>query len=739
MKWVIQPIHRWLGTYTPEGRKICSCELTGTKWRNCNAEKPGKHPWAGWKQVPMETPEQGYAAWRSVYDQYPHGVNIGVRTGPQSGIFAVDLDVGVMKNGIANFETWMASKGLGWEGLGTLSATTGGGGCHLVYPYPPEVQQIPSVASPKTLGPFIDVRGDGGFILVAPSVHHSGQIYQWRDQISPDAPKQAHALLIRAVEKQKRTLNALDLGAYTPSLEELKDYADELGRKKSPRSREIGKNMLEALAGKAIGEEGSRHNVYRDVVFMICKKWPRCNTAEILSHLEDSLREWYPDETSFLEAQADAATVANGVEGSNDEKWIQNVALNENGAPIPTDANMVLFFENHPAWQGVFGYNERRNRPEYLKTPPLENKPKLFSPTNDRSWITLWFQSKAQMVGRISGNDLQSAILASASKNGFDPLQAEVLKLRGTWDGVPRLDTVFQRVAGAPDSTWVRLVSPLWFKSVVARILWPGCKCDTMLILEGPQGFKKSSFFSALLPDPLCFSDSLNRVKHDMESIRLIHSGPAIFEIGELSGLRKQEVEEIKAFLSSQQDDLRPLYEAHRTTPRRCVFVGTTNRDDYLRDETGGRRFWPIKVLRIINIHTVHQERAQWFAEALYHVENGERWWLDDEAENGLAAVEQEERYEEDIWHSTVRDYLADRAQELPNATTGTEQMAEVLNKTKAGDFVTAMQVAVHALKLEIKNARTAEGIRINKIMLKLGWKRARALTIDRTRGWERP
>jgi predicted P-loop ATPase len=745
MGWVIQPIHRWTGVYDALGRKLCSCELTGKKWATCNPGKPGKHPWTGWKQSPMETPEQGFATWRKYFDEFGsrNGVAIGVRTGAVSGIFAVDLDVGSMKDGFGSLSAWMAKAGLSWDDMATLSAQTGGDGCHLIYKYPAGVQKIASVASPPSLGNAIDVRGDGGFILVAPSMHHSGQVYRWRDGIAlaPGAPREAPGKLLEAVREKKRAANpAFNIGAYTPTLEELKDYADALTRRKSPRSREIGKNMVAALTGQPIGEPGSRHDVYRDVVFMIRKKWPRCNADEILPLLHESLREWFPDEDAFGVA-VENVRASLGAEIEEGSEWTQSVSLNEDGKPYATDGNMVLFFENHPAWRGVLGYNLRTNRPVYLKKPPLklEVDGSTLNPTRERSWISLWLQDKAQMTGRITASDIQSATIAVASRAAFDPLQQQLLGLRGTWDGVPRLETVFQRVASTPNTEWTRLVAPLWFKSVVARILWPGCQCDTMLILEGPQGYRKSSFFRSLLPDLTFFSDSLNRVHLNVESVRLLHSGPAIFEIGELSGLKKQEVEEIKAFLSVLEDDLRPLYEAHKKVKRRCVFVGTTNRDDYLRDETGGRRFWPLKVLKPLDLQIVYAERGQWFAEALARVEAGERWHLDNERENGLASVEQDERYEEDIWHGTIREYLApeNRAKtpETP-VTTGTQQMSEMINKKRAGDFVTTMQIAEHALKLEIKNARTAEGIRITRILRKLGWTPART---ENERGWRRP
>jgi predicted P-loop ATPase len=752
MQWVIQPIHRWTGVYAANGRKICSCSLTsatGEAWHNCNPDKPGKHPWVGWKQTPMETPEQGYAAFRQVFDKYGsrNGVNIGVRTGSVSGFFAVDLDIGEMKNGFGEIQDWMQKEGLSWDDLGTLSATTGGGGMHLLYQYPPGVQKITTLAGHPKMGAAVDIKGDGGFILVAPSFHNSGRCYQWRDGgIDPSFLRAAPKKLINNVEKKTNTPGLVDT-SYTPSLDELKDYADELQRKKSKRSSEVGKNMLEALGGKAIADDGGAHDAYRDIMYFVAKKWPTCNADEILTHFQESVEERFsnkPDASTGMSNLRDSMITAISKANEEAQQWTSRVAINDQGHPIPTDPNMVLYFEHHPAWQGVFGYNKRTNRPVFLRKPPTEVKHESFDLTRDKSWITLWFQDKAKMTGRITQGDIQSSILAVSHKSAFDPLQQDILNLRGTWDGVPRLETMFQRCAGTPDNAWTRTVAPLWFKSLVARILWPGCQCDNMLILEGEQGLRKSSFFRALLPDPTYFSDTLNRVHLDVESIRLLHSGPAIFEIGELSGLKKHEVEEIKAFISARSDELRPLFEGYRKTDRRCIFVGTTNRDDYLRDETGGRRFWPLKVNKNIDLSIVYAERSQWFAEALFRLEQGERWHIDGQEEHDLAAVEQDARFEEDIWYQQIAEYLADKNKSTgkspKNASSATEQMNNMLEKTQAGDFVTVSQVAENALKIEMKNAKGVEGARINRVLRKLNWLPGREYVENtRIRGWHRP
>jgi len=745
MGWVIQPITKLIG-YQANGAPICSCELTGKRWNNCNPEKPGKHPWRGWKQAPMETPEQGYATFLDIWQQYPHGVNIGVRTGRVSGIWAIDLDMGGNKNGVADLDKWLATKGLTWGDIETLGALTGGGGYHYIFQYPNDIEKITTVAPHPEMGPAVDIKGDGGYILVAPSLHASGRFYAWNnDTISPELIKTAPQQVAQAVRKKQRGAGNVDV-QYTPTVEELRDYADELSRKKSSRSKIVGKNMIAALQGLPIAEDGGAHDAYRDVMYFIAKRWPRCDPAEILSHFEESV-------AARFAHKANASTDMNNLmdsmftalEKANDEakSWIGQVATSESGNPVATDANMLLYFRNHEAWKDVIGYNLRRNRPAYLKKPPLPDREAgVIEMANDKAEISLWFQSRALMRGKISEKDLNSALVGAARENRFDPLADLIRSLHGTWDGIGRLETALQRVAGTPDGEWPRLIFPLWMKSLIARIIWPGCKADTMLILEGRQGLKKSTFFSSLLPDRHYFSDSLNKVKHDIESIRLIHSGPCIFELGELSGLRKPEVEEIKAFLSAYQDDLRPLYEPPRTTDRRCVFVGTTNRADYLRDETGARRFWPVKITHKIDIKTVYEEREQWFAEALHRLACGEIWWIEDEVGDLLAETEQEERYEEDIWEPPIRTWLADRRVPEPEggATNATDQMTQMINKERAGDYVTTIQVALHACKMELKNARTSEGIRINKILRRLGWEPGRVTENGvQIRVWLRP
>jgi predicted P-loop ATPase len=210
---------------------------------------------------------------------------------------------------------------------------------------------------------------------------------------------------------------------------------------------------------------------------------------------------------------------------------------------------------------------------------------------------------------------------------------------------------------GAEVTQFVMTVGAKWMISAVARIYAPGSKADAALILEGPQGTGKSTALNILASENW-FTDQIKEIGSKDTALSL--QGVLIVELGELSALTRAEVEDVKQWISQTFDRFRVPYGhyTHRFE-RQCVFAGTTNRDDYLRDETGGRRFWPIRT-GTIDLDTLRRDRDQLWAEAVHRYRAGETWHLDAATEE-LARDEQEARLEQDAIQPKVEAAIRGR------------------------------------------------------------------------------
>ena len=239
------------------------------------------------------------------------------------------------------------------------------------------------------------------------------------------------------------------------------------------------------------------------------------------------------------------------------------------------------------------------------------------------------------------------------------------------WDGTPRIETFFIDCAGTKDTEYTRAVSKNFWIGIAARIFSPGCKLDTMPILEGEQGELKSTLLEVIAQDWHCAAS------HDLYSKDFFQGmhGKLIIEFADLSSFNKAEVNIIKDILSRRIDFLRlPYAPIFQNFPRQSVFAGTTNNSTYLKDSTGARRFWPLKT-GTLNIQKAKDDREQLFAEALYLFKQGEKWWL----MPSETKDEQEERREIDPWEPIIYDYIYHK-----NETTTREILLNCLHITEA-------------------------------------------------------
>lgn len=285
------------------------------------------------------------------------------------------------------------------------------------------------------------------------------------------------------------------------------------------------------------------------------------------------------------------------------------------------------------------------------------------------------YLSETYGLPSVSAAALEEAIKTIGYKQRFHPIRDWLNDLQ--WDGSSRIDKWLIFAIGESPQTlspalreYLRLVGRYWLLGMVNRVMEPGCKFDYCPVLEGVGGLRKSTLVKELATRSF-FSDTpfeMGRGKEAQEQVQ----GLWLYEIAEMSSLSKADVNAVKAFISSEVDKYRPAYaKTVEKFPRQCVLVGTTNDDQYLRDRTGNRRFWPIPVKHTINTEWVAKWRDQLFAEAFVLYRNGERFYPTQEQEERLFKPMQESRLIETAVESRLMQLLTRDPHENQAATTG--------------------------------------------------------------------
>lgn len=343
----------------------------------------------------------------------------------------------------------------------------------------------------------------------------------------------------------------------------------------------------------------------------------------------------------LAEAGEDFAADINA--GCTDTNWQAKLKVTEKGGIASCIENVVVILNGDPALSGCVGFNEMTHNIVAVRSLPWR-KVSGESPWTDADDADLRYY--LERVYGLSGKDkIFDGLNVAAMAGKFHPVRDY---LDGcVWDGVPRLERLLVEFLGADDTPYTRAVTRKALIAAVARIFRPGVKFDYMLTIRGRQGLGKSAFIAKL--GGAWFSDSFTTLqgKDAFEQVQ----GVWIMEIGELASMKKAEVEQIKLYLSKQVDRFRPAYGRRiQEFPRQCIFIGTTNEEQFLRDKTGNRRFWvvdtPNKPQRDMWSELTSVVVAQVWAEAVAYYKKGESLFLPPELEAAARAVQ--ETYEEE-------------------------------------------------------------------------------------------
>ena len=364
--------------------------------------------------------------------------------------------------------------------------------------------------------------------------------------------------------------------------------------------------------------------------------------------------------------------------------------INADGYPYQNTYNVLWALTRAKGLKGAFAFDEMTRS----TTVKFGDSDARQIADTDITSVQVWLQKNA-LLASMSGGPVAQAIEKIAHENSFHPVRDYLGGL--AWDRAPRLDKMLHRYFGASDTNYSSAVGAMFLIAMVARIMRPGCKADYMPIFEGPQGKGKSKL-CAILAGEEWFSDQLPDLHSKDASSHL--RGKWLIEVAELDKMNRAETNTLKAFITRQVEDYRPAYGKYETRePRQCVFTGTTNDASYLRDETGGRRFWPV-ACGTLDPAGLARDRDQLFAEAVVRFNGGEPWWPDAEFEASVIKPVQADRYQHDAWEDEIRAYVE-----------------------RVGDGFTVVDCALGALDLRKDRLGVSEQMRITKVLKVLGLK----------------
>lgn len=668
--------------------------------------RPDKTPMVNWRNAATRDPGQI----RSWWSQYPDTMP-AIPMGRASGLAVLDLDIRPDKDGIAA----LRDLGLDPDTLSPCIVTTPSGGRHLYFRWHDGLGN-----SAGHLPAGVDARGEGGYVIAPGAIAEAGG-YSPENPLPDDLPAWPEAL------RRDTTVPVTD------GLAELLGVDD---KPSSPWCPDHVRSALAFIPADLPHEDGWRQvgmalhhgSGGSDDGFLIWYEWSQTapDAAEDMNRRGE--RVWRAKWKSFALLPNDGRapiTIGTLYAMANDRGWCWGITDDDfddlpddgqlpaeiaaekvglirarNGDMKPTLHNAILFLRKVNRDQG---YSIRKND----MTGQDEWRA---GPINDADLGLIRVAIEQAGMHNVGADLTAGAVRAVAELNRYHPVKDWLESLHH--DGKPRLDTWLTRYLGVEDSPYVRAVGRAFLVAMVARVMRPGCKHDQVLVLGGAQGIGKSTACRILGSD--WAGDNMPSIRDGAREAGLYLRGHWLVELAELAPSRKAEQEDLKAFLTRATDEIRAPYARRADiVPRQCVFVGTTNETAFLRDASGGRRFWPVTCGAKIGTEALATDREQLFAEAVSAFRAGEAWHLPPELER-QAAIEQEAAREEHPWEQPIREFL-DGPTENP-----------IDPKTR--DRVTVAEVLRH-LGVPTERQTSANARQVAGILRMFGWSRGHTRT----------
>lgn len=501
------------------------------------------------------------------WQKYPNA-NIGLATGSVSqNVFVIDLDIDEDRgiDGYHSLEDWQREHGDFPE---TWTAITGRGGYHLYYRGNGRIKNRAGIID------GVDIRGNGGYVVAPPSIHKNGNRYEW--EYSPDefeiakADNNVEYFLNHDDQKQGTAFTMPNIVAAGQRNQMLFRFACMMQAKGASDQSVFAATMAEnkSSCSPPLTEQEVR------IIVSSATKYDKGKPIHIDSE--------------------GVATRENKDDVIGNPEWVLNFldCNHDKDGNIKSVKQFVHNFEivmdKDDRFAGKIRFNEFAQQLYLCGNVPWEKE------DNCRAWSSHDDSALFSLIqadyGLKSRQDFADALKNVSMRNKFHPVRELLDSL--TWDGKEHIRSLLPECLGAEDSDYTYQVMRLWMLGAVSRVYKPGNKFDYTMILQGSQGIGKSTFLKQLAMDDSWFNDSLDSLDSDKAVQSL--TGSWIIELAELKSLARTAggVESVKRFLTATQDKYRIPYERRADTfYRQCVFAGTTNKDDFLQDETGNRRF----------------------------------------------------------------------------------------------------------------------------------------------------